>query len=210
MVRGEKVKAVGENVIRSVGEAVGGFARDDTGVQKMREVAIEGYLSKTDDDADARERLDFAGEMDGAVANLLRLGLVAGRGAADDGGDPGVTKFEAVVAVDGAGLAGQTELVQDGVHEIARAVAGEGPAGAIGSVGAWREAQDEDSGARITEAGNGTRPVGLVQVGATFGLADALTVFAQTRAEVAGDDRFANLLQGRGRTLVYGDCHWIQ
>ena len=81
------MKTVGENVIRSMAEAVGGFAGNDAGVQKMRQVAVEGDLSETDDDADARKRLDLPSEMRGAVANLLRLRLVAGRGAADDGGD---------------------------------------------------------------------------------------------------------------------------
>jgi hypothetical protein len=194
VVRGQKVKVVGEKVIRSVAEAVGRFAGDDASMQKVREVAVEGDLSETDDDADAWERLDFAGEVGGAVANLLRLRLVTGRGATDDRGDPGVAEFEAVVAVDCAGLAGEAELVQDGVHEVTGAIACERTAGAVGSVGAWREAEDEDAGVWVAEAGNRARPIGLVEVGAAFGLADALTVSPETRAEVAGDDRFANLL----------------
>jgi hypothetical protein len=210
VVRGQKVESIGENVVRSVGEAVGRFASYDAGMQKVRQVAVEGDLSETDDDADARKRLDLSGKMGGAVANLLRLRLVAGRGAADDGGDPGVTKFEAVVAVGGAGFASQAEFVQDGVHEVAGTVASKGAAGAVRSVGAGCEAKDEDAGARIAEAGNGTGPVGLVQIGAAFGLADALAVLAQTGAKFAGDDRFANLLQERRRTLDVEGCHCIQ
>ena len=84
--------------------------------------------------------------------------------------------------------------MQDGVHEIAGAIAGKGSTGAVRSVGAGREAQDEDAGAWIAEAGNRARPVGLIKVGAAFGLADALTVFAKARTKFAGDDRFANLL----------------
>jgi hypothetical protein len=210
VVRGQKVKAVGEKVIGSVGEAVGRFASDDAGVQKVSQVAIEGDLPETDDDANARERLNLSREMRGAVANLLRLGLVAGRSAADDGGDPRVAELEAVVAVGGAGFAGQAQLVQDRVHEVARAVAGEGSAGAVGSVGAGCEAEDEDAGVGVSEAGNGARPVGLVEVGAAFGLADALTVFAEARAEIAGNDRFTNLLQQGKRALAVGGCHCIQ
>jgi hypothetical protein len=210
VVRGQKVEAVGENVIGSVSEAVGRFACDDAGVQKMRQVAVEGDLSETDDDANARKRLDLPGEMRGAVANLLRLRLVAGRGAADDGGDPGVAKFEAIAAVGGAGFAGQAQVVQDGVHEVAGAIAGKGATGAVRSVGAGREAQDEDASAWIAKAGNRARPVGLIKVGAAFGLADALTVFAKARTKFAGDDRFANLQQERRRTLVVGSGHCIQ
>jgi hypothetical protein len=57
--------------------------------------------------------------MRGAVANFLREGLVAGRGTADDRGDPRVAEFEAVVSGYGDGSAGQAELMQDGVHEVA-------------------------------------------------------------------------------------------
>jgi len=210
MVRGEQVKAVGENVIRSMAEAVDRFAVDDAGVKKVRQVAVEGDLSETDDDADAWKRLDFASEMGGTVANLLGLRLVTGRSAADDRGDPGVAEFEAVVAVEGTGLASESKLMQDGVHEVAGAVACEGTPCAVGSVGAGCEAKDEDAGAWIAKTGNGAGPVGLVEVGAAFGLANAPTVFAQARAETAGNDGFANLLEECRRTLDVGDGHCIQ
>ena len=99
-----------------------------------------------------------------------------------------MAELEAVVAVCGARLTGQAEFVQDRVHEIARAVASKGTPGAVGSVGARREAQDENTGSWVPEAGDGTRPVGLVQVGAAFRLANSLTVFTEARTEFAGDD----------------------
>jgi hypothetical protein len=107
------------------------------------------------------------------------VGLSPGGRAADDRSDPGVAQAQAVVAGDGAGFGGEAELVQDGVHEVAGAVAGEGAAGAVGAVGAWGEAEDEDAGARVAEAGDGTGPVGMVLVGAASGLADAGAVLAQ-------------------------------
>ena len=73
-----------------------------------------------------------------------------------------MSQLEAVVAGDGAGFAGEAEFVEDGVHEVAGAVAGEGSAGAVGSVGAGGEAEDEDSGAGVAKARNGAGPVGLV------------------------------------------------
>jgi hypothetical protein len=203
------MEAAGEKIVRSVSEAVGGFAGDDAGLQEVGQVAVEGDLSQADDDADAGESFDFAGEVSAAVANLLRGGLVAGRGAADDGGDPGVAKLEAVVAVDGTGLAGEAKLVEDGVHEVAGAVAGEGAAGAVGAVSAGCEAEDENAGERISKAGHGARPVGLVEVGAAFGLSDASAVVAETGAEFAGNDRFVNLLKELQRSLFMGRCHGI-
>jgi hypothetical protein len=121
-----------------------------------------------------------------------------------------VAKLEAVVSGDGFGPGRKAEIVKDGIHEVAGAVASERAAGAVRSVGAGREAQDEDAGAGISEAGNRASPVGLVEIGAAFGLADTLAVFTEPRAEVAGDDRFANLLEERRRTLAVGGGHCIQ
>jgi hypothetical protein len=140
-------------------------------LQQVREVAVPGDLAEADDDADLGQRGDLGGQMRRAVADLLGGGLVAGRGAADDGADPGLAQLEAVVAGDGAGFAGEAELVQDGIHEVAGAVAGEGAAGAVGSVGSGGEAEDEDAGARVAEAGHRFGPVFLVAVGFAAGLA---------------------------------------
>lgn len=204
------MEPVGEEVLCPMGEAVVRFATDDAGFEEESHVSVEGYLAEADDDAHSGQSLNLLGEVGAAVANLLGKRFVSGRGAAHDGGDPGVTKLEAVVAGDGAGFAGEAKLVEDGVHEVAGAVAGEGAAGAVGSMGAWGEAEDEDAGARVAEAWNGAGPVGLVEVGAAFGLADAAAVVAKSRATFAGDDGFANLLQEGRRTLCVGRCHCFQ
>ena len=193
----------------AVSESVFGFARDDACVQQEGEIAVEGDLSQADDDTDARQRLDFSGEMSTAVPNLLGEGLVAGRGAANDGGDPGMTELQAIFAGDGAGFAREAELVQDGIHEIAGAVSGEGAAGAVGSMCARGEAEDEDAGSGVAEAGYGAGPVGLVDVGATFGLAYAAAVVAKTGAALTSDDGLMNLLEELRRSLCEGGCHSI-
>jgi hypothetical protein len=176
MVAGEEAQAVGQEILGSVGEGVDGFLLDDAGVEQVGEVAVECDFSETDYDPDAREGLDFSGEMFSAVADLLGEGFIAGRSAADDGGDPCVAKAEAVVAGDGAGFGGEAKIVENGVHEIAGAVSGEGAAGAVGTMSAGGEAKDKDACFGITEAGDGTGPVGLVLIGAAAGFADAATV----------------------------------
>jgi len=110
----------------------------------------------------------------------------------------------------GTRFAGQAEFVQDGIHEVAGAIAGEGSAGTICTVGSGSEAEDEDAGTRVSEAGNGTSPVGLILVGAAFGLADAPAVLTETRAKLAGDDGFMNLRKDWGRTLFVRSVHCIQ
>jgi len=144
-----------------------------------------------------------------AVAHLLRGRLVAGRGAADDRGDPGVAELEPVVAGDACGLAGKSEFVQDGIHEITGAVAGKGAARAVRPVGPGSEAKDQDAGARVAEAGDGTGPVGLVLIGATPGFADAAAVVAKAGAAGAIDDGLVDLLQKRRKRLNFGSGHCI-
>jgi hypothetical protein len=120
-----------------------------------------------------------------------------------------MTKFEAVVTVDGPGPGCKAKLVENGIHEVAGAVAGEGAAGAIGSVGSGGEAEDEDAGAGISEAGNWAGPVCLVLVGATFGFADAAAIVAEAGATFTDDNSFVNLLEELRRTLCAGDGHCI-
>lgn len=195
MIGGEKVESVGQDVLGAVGEAVGGFAGDDAGVEQVGHVAIEGDLAEADDDADAGECLDLGGEVGGTVADLLRGGFVSGRRATDNGGDPGMAELEAVVAGGGGGLVGESHLMENGIHEIAGAITGEDAARAVGAVGSRGQAKDEDAGAGVAKAGDRPGPVGLILVGATFGFADAPAVVAEPGAAFTGDDGGVNLLQ---------------
>ena len=178
VVAAEQGEAVGEQVFGTVGEFEGGTTLDDSLPEEMGEVAVPGDLAEADDDSNFGERGDFVGEVGGAVAHLLWGRLVAGRGAADYRADPELAELEAVVAADGDGFGGEPELVEDGVHEVSGAVAGEGAAGAVGSVGTGGEAEDEDAGVAVAESWNGPCPVFLVTIGFTAGLADRVTVVA--------------------------------
>ena len=86
--------------------------------------------------------MDLLREMDAAVANLLGKRLVTRWRAANDRGDPGMTELEAIVTGDGTGFGGKSEFVKDRIHKIAGAIAGEGAAGAVGSVSTWSKPQD--------------------------------------------------------------------
>src|SRR5260370_5411927 len=201
VVGGQTMQAVRKTVAGAVGEAVFGFACDAASVEQVGEVTVEGDLSQADDDTDARQGVNLISQVSGAVANLLGVRLIAGRGAANDGGDPGVAELQAIFAGDGAGFGGEAELVEDGIHEVAGAIAGEGTAGAVGSVGAGGEAEDKDAGSGVAEAGYGAGPVGLVDVGAAFGLAYAAAVFAKAWAAFTGDDGLMNLLEELRRSV---------
>jgi hypothetical protein len=120
-----------------------------------------------------------------------------------------VAELQAIVAIGGTRFAREAKLVENGVHEVAGAVAGEWTTGAVGSVSSRRKAEDEDASTRITETGDRTCPVRLVLIGAAFGLTDAATVTAKARAELAGNDGPVNLLEKRRRHLCVGGCHCI-
>jgi hypothetical protein len=209
MVGSEKMQTIGEQILCPVGEVILGFASNDAGVQQVGEVAVEGDLSETDDHTNTWQRVNLLGEVGGAVADLLGQRLVAGRSTADDGGNPGMAELETIVAGDGAGLAGEAKLMQDGIHEVARAIASEGTTGAIRSVSTRSQAKDENTGAGVAEARNGTGPVGLILVGTAFRFADAAAVVAQAGTALTGDDGVANLMEEWGRILCVERWHCI-
>lgn len=67
-------------------------------------------------------------------------------------------------------------------------------------MGAGGEAQDKNAGERIAEAGNGTRPVFVILVGAAASVPDPGTVVAQAGTAFAGNDGVADTwLLGEGR-----------
>jgi hypothetical protein len=120
-----------------------------------------------------------------------------------------VAEFEAVVAGDSEGFGGETEIVEDGVHEVSGTVACEGAAGAVGTVGPGSESKDQDACAWISEAGDRACPVGLVLVGTAAGFADSTAIISESRALFAGDDGLANLLEEYGRRWSSTNRHLI-
>jgi aldose 1-epimerase len=184
-----------------VAEAVFRTPGDDFRIHQVREIAIPGDLAQADDHSQARQRCDLSGEMRRAVADLLGSRLVTGRSAADDRSDPGMTQAETIIAGDPARLRGEAEGVQDRIHKVAGAIAGEGAACAIGAVGARRKPEDKNAGAGVAEPGNGPRPVFMVDVSATALLADARTVGAQANAALTGNDGVPCAIQRRIRGL---------
>jgi hypothetical protein len=53
----------------------------------------------------------------------------------------------------------------------------------------WSQPEDEDTGLRIPETGNGTRPIRLILVGSTFDLPYAFAIAAKARTALTLDHR---------------------
>ena len=88
----------------------------------------------------------------------------------------------------GRRLVGVAGAVQGGVEPVARAVAGEHAAGAVGAVGGRREADDRQPRRRIAEAVQRPRPVVLALEAARRVGGARLAPLDQARAAPAGVD----------------------
>src|SRR5215471_9973395 len=99
-----------------------------------------------------------------------------------------MTQSEVVIAGDSLRLGCKADFVKDGVHKVTGSVSGEGAAGSIGSMGPRSQAKDEDTGTGITKAWNRAGPVGLIAVGAAFGLTDTFAIVAKAGTAFAGGD----------------------
>lgn len=192
-----------------MGKAVGRFAGDDAGVEKIGKVAVEGDLAQANDYTDFGERLDLAYEEGSAVAYLLRKRFVLWWSASNDRGNPGLAEFEAVVVGDAGRLVGEAHIVEHGIHKITGAVTGKDAAGSVGPMRPGGESEDVDAGARVAKAGDGASPVGLVPVGAALGFGDAPAIVTKTGAALADDDGLVKLLQSIGGYLYVGTYHYV-
>lgn len=193
MIAAKQVEAIRQKVLSAVRETKVRFALDGCSRGEIRQIAIEGDLAKADDDANVLQGFDLGVQMCRAVSDLLRSGLVAGRRTANDGGDPGFTQLESIVARRSFRLIGEAGLVEHGIHEISGAVAREGSSGAVGSMGSRREAENKHTSPRIAKARHRTRPVDLISVCPAFCLSNRFAIGAKTRTSLAGRDGLMNL-----------------
>ena len=162
---------------------------------QMREIAVPGDVAQAHDDAQACEQGDLLIEPACAVGEFRGRRFVVRRRAAADGGDQDIAQLHTVVAAARAGLRGESRLIEHGIEEVARAVAGEGPSGAVRPMRARREPQDQDACRGIAEAGHRPSPVGLVAIGAPTLLGNVGAIGAQARAALADDDAFVECVE---------------
>ena len=123
-----------------------------------------------------------------AFAELVRRRLVSGGSAMDGRGDVAVFEGQAVVRRRRVGLGSKPRAVERVVEEVSRAVAGEHAAGAVGSVGARREADDEQARRGVAERRDGLAPVVPAAVRAALYRGNPAAVGDQAGAALAGDD----------------------
>src|SRR5215211_6985994 len=159
MVGAEQDAAAREGGLGGVGEA--GYGGDGA---EVAEGLVPGEGAEGDDHAEVEEG-ELGGQPGGAGVALGGEGLVVGRGAFDRGGDVAAAEGEAVVAGHRGRLVGEAGAVEAGEQPVAGAVASEDAPGAVAAVGRRGQAEDEQAGRRVAEAGDGPAPVLLVAEG---------------------------------------------
>jgi len=140
--------------------------------------------------------LDLSHEKGLAGLHFGRGGFVIGWGAAADGGNKSIVEFEAIAQAGTLRLAGKASAMQGRVQKIAGGIAGEHAPGAVGTMGARGQANNEQAGLRVTKTGDGTPPVIPIAVGFAFEARHFLTPFCETRAKAAVGKRSIQLGPG--------------
>ena len=162
------------------------------------QVGVEPNLPESDHHSNARKRVELRFEVRQAVADFFGRRVVVGRGAANGRRDISIAQRQPVVAIlrgRDVRVAGAMQCRHEEVARAADPIAREHAAGPIGAVGGRREADDQQPGEGIAEAGNRPGPVDVVAVHAPLLASDARAVGTQTGTPFAGDDLIVNRLQ---------------
>jgi len=163
-----------------------------------------------DDHAQGGEESHLALEIRLAVAELRRRGSVPRWSTSHCGGNVAIAQPEAVGLRDRGGLIRESVPVEGPKQPLAAPISREDAAGPIPSMRRRGKADDEEPGARISEAGDGPPPVLPIPERGPLRSGDLLAVSDQARAAAAADDLGRDAFQGiatAGRLSVRGFAH---
>src|SRR5579862_6458295 len=188
MVTGEQCLSIGQGVFCAMREFHLSAPGELPCSPKMLKHTIEANLAQAYDHAQILEDGYLLVEKWRAVRELVGKRFIGGRRTAHDRGNLHSCEFHSVIAADSIWLRGEARVVEHRIQEIARAVAGEGPAGAIRSMCARGEADDQDFGVGIAEGGDGASPVFPAGICPALGSRHLLAVLPQPHASIASND----------------------
>ncbi len=138
-----------------------------------------------DEQARAREEGQLLGEPRAAGGQFGRGRPIARWGAAGGGRDVDVAEPQRVARPEGLGAIGESRFMEGPIEPPARVIAREHPPGPVGAVPSRCEADENDSGVRISVAGHGSAPM------ARPTLPSFPEVFRQSGTRAASDDSTA-------------------
>src|SRR5713226_9237845 len=112
MIGGQQRSAVRHPVFRAVLKYITLLGTQTAQSFQVIEIGIKGDPSKSDDYFRMGQSLELSLQIWRTIGQLLREWLVVRRGASHGGGDIEVFKYQAIVAVSGAGLVGKSSFVK--------------------------------------------------------------------------------------------------
>src|SRR3989442_4794111 len=118
MIGGQQRLPIRHPVFRSVLKYVTLLGTQTAQSLEVIEIGIKGDFSESNDYSRIGQSLELSLQIWRAIGQLLKEWLVVRRGAAHRGGDVDVLKYQAIVAVSGAGLVGKPGFEKNGVHEF--------------------------------------------------------------------------------------------
>jgi len=151
-------------------------------VTAQREPGLKGDTTQNNNDLQVLEQRDFPLKIGSASGEFFGERLVVRRRAVGGRGDPGVAKDQSVAGVDTGRLRRKPGAVERTIKEVTRFIAGKHPAGAICSVRARGEAENQQARLGVTERRNRTSPIVPVEIRSALSRCDLHAVRAQSRA----------------------------
>jgi hypothetical protein len=149
---------------------------------------LVGEPAEGNDHPDLDQQCPLPYEKGRAGVALVGSGSVGRRGTTHGGAHVGARQLEAVAPVLAGGLVGVAGSVQCPEHPVTGAVTGEDPAGTVPPMGRRGQADDQEPGGGIAEAGHRSAPVGVVSVRRPLVDGDPLTPIDQSGACPTADD----------------------
>ncbi len=129
---------------------------------------VECEAAEGEDDAYVRQRIKLAFEERSARCPFVARRLIGRGRATDRGRDPGAGQLQPVVARDRFRPIGEAGPVQGAEEPDAGPVACELPPRPIRAVRSGREAEQQEPGVRVAEAGDGLAPVIMIGIGGSL------------------------------------------
>lgn len=120
------------------------------GLEEPQQAAVRS-VAESDHDTQASQGLQFGGKIRSAGGELFGVRQIARRQALDRIGDVEIPQFQSVISGNGLRPIRETASMQQRIHEVPRAVPGEGPTGTVGAVGAGSQPDEAEARMLIAE-----------------------------------------------------------
>lgn len=187
MIRGEE-DIFADLVPRAVDEPRLGTRPRRAGLGEYLQARLERQAAQRDQHARSGKQSRLLDQVLAAIGELLRERAVVRRGALDRRSQPRAEELEPVSRSNRFRPVRESDRVERAEEKVPRLVTGENAAGPVAPVRRRREADDQEMGARVSEGGQRTAPVGLAPEAPRRSAGRFLSPRDETGTTAAGND----------------------